>query len=726
MTFGFLNLAILLGLAGLAIPPIIHWLYRRRPEVLSWGAMQFLLSRSAPRRRFRLEEIFLLLTRMGLIALVVLGLATPYAGGPIVGKFLEPGRDVVLVWDGSLSMEHSAPGEKSPWEKAREKLLEEIKKLRSGDRAAVIFATQPPLAIVEELTALSADDVRLESLPAPRGAADWPAALELAEKLLSQGTNPAREVVVCTDLQHFGWADEATLLRWQQFGQRWRAEHPDGGLLPSWRWLSVQPEKLGRTNFVLGPLRPSRNVVGIGQKVRFTADWSLAGTDRPLVPRRFLVDVDGERIQETAPEPVPTRARQEFSFEHRFSQPGLHRVELMLEPSEGDALAGDNKQELVVEVVRELPILLIDGDAVLGQDSSTYFLGKAFAEPEDPGKVSVVVPTTTPAVIFRPEMLQGEDRRPRPALVILADVPSLAEEQVSALKNFVQAGGGLWIVLGPRVEKSRDRFNELFYDQGLSPLRLEQVATVEKAAPARLEVDRFLHPALQVFREEPHCSLRTLPITQWWRGSLAKDSNISTLAGLSTSDPWLIEKSLGRGRVLVSTLPLDGSWNGTLSRAWEFPVLVHELVYSLAEVRSSWNLSPGQPIRLQPRIAGVPIAVSGPALLHTPWGKTRPVELSPTLTLEPPGPAGSYRLDLPELRGLPLVVQSEPRESELRYLSDEDRQKILEVMPWSFESDDGEGHRTVPIWWLFFAGLLGFLLLEVWLTRRIVQARGLA
>src|SRR5438445_445783 len=38
MTFGLLNAALLLGLAGLAVPIIIHLLHRRRFEVVEWGA----------------------------------------------------------------------------------------------------------------------------------------------------------------------------------------------------------------------------------------------------------------------------------------------------------------------------------------------------------------------------------------------------------------------------------------------------------------------------------------------------------------------------------------------------------------------------------------------------------------------------------------------------------------------------------------------------------------
>ena len=39
----FLNLAMLAGLAAVAIPIIIHLLNRQRATIVDWGAMRFLL-----------------------------------------------------------------------------------------------------------------------------------------------------------------------------------------------------------------------------------------------------------------------------------------------------------------------------------------------------------------------------------------------------------------------------------------------------------------------------------------------------------------------------------------------------------------------------------------------------------------------------------------------------------------------------------------------------------
>src|SRR5437879_8211151 len=101
---GFLNLAMLFGLARISIPILIHLLNRRRYNVVDWGAMQFLQISETTRRRLLIEELLLMLLRMGLIALLVLALAAPYAVSPLLARIGgRPNRDVVLIVDGSYS-----------------------------------------------------------------------------------------------------------------------------------------------------------------------------------------------------------------------------------------------------------------------------------------------------------------------------------------------------------------------------------------------------------------------------------------------------------------------------------------------------------------------------------------------------------------------------------------------------------------------------------------------
>src|SRR5437660_4790321 len=102
---GFGAPLLLVGLAALAIPPIIHLLNRRRYEVVDWGAMRFLQISEVTRRRILIEEILLMLLRMGLLGVLVVGLASPWLQSQAFSQLgTRPNRDVVIVIDGSYSM----------------------------------------------------------------------------------------------------------------------------------------------------------------------------------------------------------------------------------------------------------------------------------------------------------------------------------------------------------------------------------------------------------------------------------------------------------------------------------------------------------------------------------------------------------------------------------------------------------------------------------------------
>src|SRR5881227_1699505 len=119
MTFG-LNTWMLVGLVALIIPPLIHLLNRRRFDVVDWGAMQFLQVSETTRRRLLIEELLLMLLRMGLIGILVMALAAPYVDSPALANLGRGNRDVVLVFDGSYSMGFTESGKRSAHDAAKE------------------------------------------------------------------------------------------------------------------------------------------------------------------------------------------------------------------------------------------------------------------------------------------------------------------------------------------------------------------------------------------------------------------------------------------------------------------------------------------------------------------------------------------------------------------------------------------------------------------------------
>ncbi len=57
---GVLNATMLLGLAGVAIPVVIHLLNRRNDPIVDWAAMQFLEFSPRERRRLNFAELLLM------------------------------------------------------------------------------------------------------------------------------------------------------------------------------------------------------------------------------------------------------------------------------------------------------------------------------------------------------------------------------------------------------------------------------------------------------------------------------------------------------------------------------------------------------------------------------------------------------------------------------------------------------------------------------------------
>ena len=73
-----INPAILWGLSLVSIPVILHFLLRSRPKKYMFPALRFIrVRRQNNIRRLRLKQLWLLLLRMGVLALLVAAIARP-------------------------------------------------------------------------------------------------------------------------------------------------------------------------------------------------------------------------------------------------------------------------------------------------------------------------------------------------------------------------------------------------------------------------------------------------------------------------------------------------------------------------------------------------------------------------------------------------------------------------------------------------------------------------
>jgi hypothetical protein len=704
------NLWMLFGLFALAVPIVLHLLQRRHHEVHDWGAMQFLPDSVAANRRRWLDEILLMLLRMAMIALIVIALAEPMSNVAWLAPLGDRNsREIVVVLDGSYSMDVRVPGQPTPWQEALTWAREHAEQASSVDRHTFLIARQPPVFV---------QDDELASV-LPRGNPDMPQALAAAWKHLERSKAAKKEIIVLTDGQRHGWADPQTLAALDNLGAQWHADaeqaKADDVAVPSLRVVKVGgelPDVL--PNAALAPLVTSRGIAKIGKAVSFESVLHLTGFANHTPPRGVKVFIDGVEVT-TLPLPLNAAGQVPLSWQNRFDKEGTHLVSFVVKADEGnDVLAADNEQHTVVEVVKEVPILLVDGDKQLAPESSTFFLQRALDTKQ-----------VVSHAAFEASMVLGKaGDTAKPAVLVLADVTRFEPSQIDAINRFLAAGGGVLIVAGERVAREQAFYNKQLYrdGQGWLPAKLTEVASSrEGMAP---EPRKFQHPALELFRKADG-SMKQVRFGAWWKVALG--SGATVLGTLSNGDPMLLERRYKQGRVILCTVPLDRRWSSNLPSAVEFPVLVHELMYYLAGTTQSASiLRNGAPIRID---GGAPTPT--PLTLRTPELPASDVEVpSWPWVCDNTGAIGVYQVTV-EGRTRSFVVPPDLRESDLTRCTADDWDNVRKRLAaaWIADADapsvaEPDGHRE-ELWWMLLVGVVGLLCVEVWMTRRMALARGL-
>jgi hypothetical protein len=712
-----------------AIPPIIHLLTRKRFEVVDWAAMQFLKVSERTRRKLFLEELLLMLLRMALIALFVFVLAAPYISSRLFARVGGRGnRDIVLIFDGSYSMGYVNQG-KSAHDNAKEWANEFLANLAPGDGVAILQAKQQVTPVLGTLMT-DPDQVRaaIQNMLPPRGGVDWPAAVQAGAQILGNSQRTQREIIVLTDGQRFGWADDATLLRWELLASRIAG---DGAFKPRIWVVNMDPTRpADPPNWSVLPLRTSRAITAVGSEVLFRTGLQLHGPEETPLPDHVDIEVDGRAAGNIKlPGARLDKGQIPLSFKHRFTSVGSHLVTVRISD---DALPGDNRQDLAIEVLPALPVLLIDGDdRPSPKIRSTDFLRDALAPARDPNpsvKARVMPFNAFDAVHLSHDLTDEAGTTPR--VVVFCNVPKLNPSQEEGIEKFLAEGGGVLVACGEAMDAKAWNDSAFRGGQGWLPAQLiEPIGAEDDAAKAARPVAAsFFHPSVELFRDMSFGGLADARFPRHWKVS-TKGSNSSTaVAMLTGSEPLLIERPYRNGRAILSTVPLDNSWRTNLTDMPAFVPLVHELVYYLASARSAEvNLAPGEPIRFRNGEENGSAIVS----VQPPDGEPKTTEVkSWPFVYEDTREPGPYVLNSGGKTSY-FVVQPDPRESQLAPTTEQDRKKVSDLIPNLTYADNPDdlaeaivkGSNNKEIWLLVLLGVFIVLFGEVWMTRRMLRKR---
>ena len=714
----FLNIAMIGGILALNIPILIHLLNRNRPRVVRWGAMHLLHEVvNTQRKRLKIEQILLLLVRAMIPVLLAICMASPVLTGC---QNLAGGSrsSVVIVLDNSYSM--SAGGANSSHVAATAAATEILRNLPDGSDASVITMAGGVAPLLDEptvRTSLLIDE--LSKRTASYGQADVPLALETAMRTISKMAQPKRDMIIITDYQRVSWSSDQAAARARL--TQWRASE---SLAPSLTFLHVGKET--GDNLAITEVSLSKLIVGVGQKVNIRANLKNFGS-KNYPSLRIYLDVNGERRGVTE---LTLGAGEDGQvlFTHIFDAPGSHVVRLF---ADGDStLKEDNEFLTAVRVLDRIPILLIDGDPAPPSDplkGETGFLATAL-EPYKEGQVELadllaarVIKTSE----FKPETLDSEKA------VVLANVPSLTDEQVRTLDGFVRGGGGLIIFPGNRV--NADWFNDKLFatGTGLAPAQLSALSgsITDPAKHSLVATQTYTHPALSLFNDRRNGNLSAGEIWSWFKLEMPADAVATTvIARLENGDPLLIEKRHGEGTVLQCATTCDADWNNLPARPFYVPLMQQLVSHVASSVEPSRNVQVAQPLlAMLPRAA-----IDQRATITDPSGRRHTLTVADRgsrgfIEFKATQQLGLYTLDFPgsDLRSIHFVVSSSREESDLRQLTGDEVSALVKEINGDIvtsaeaynELDKNRRHGS-EIWHWFFWAVLAMCFLELILQYR--------
>ena len=527
---GWLAPLFLLGLAGLAIPVLVHLTERQRRNVVEFPSLMFLRKipyRSVQRRK--IHHWILLLIRSLALALLVAAFARPFFQNAelAVGSTLGP-REVVIVLDHSYSM-----GYGDRWERA----TSEARRLGSGfdasDRVSLVLLGQGASAVVRS----SSDRQRLltgvdtASVSAYR--TRFGPGLKLAQTILEESELPNREVAIISDFQRSGWSGDE--------GVRF----PRGTVVTTYQISDAETP-----NATVASVTLRRDFFSGHERMTTTARVTRRqGADAVEIP--IVLEIDGQEVQSRSIRLDPTGSATVTFDPFTLSEP-YTRGTVRLGP---DELPQDNELHFVLSPGRALRTVILEGTGA--RSEASLYMQRALEISEE---AAFQVDVRRSANIGTADLDAA-------AVVVLNDIRLPQGTTSDRLRRFVEAGGGLLVVLGERST----------WQAGMEELLPGQfgVATDHVRGVARLGFLDYSHPVFEVFSGPRSGDFAR---ARFFRSrSITVGPEDQVLARFDDGSAALAERRLGEGRVLMWASTLDAFWNDLAVQPVFLPFM-HQLV----------------------------------------------------------------------------------------------------------------------------------------------------
>jgi uncharacterized membrane protein len=733
----FLNPYLLYGLGGAAIPILIHLFNRRRFKTVLWGAMEFLLSSSKmTAKRLKIIQALLLLTRMGIVSFLALGLARPFLTGTFFGGALARSKSsAVIILDNSYSM-GLRDGNETNFDAGKKVTEKIVASFRRGDSLTFMLMAGKPRIVAEGNPSPKRVRRLVQNSELCDERTDILAALTRGLEILASEKNTRKELFLITDCQKNGWAAGGSA-GWETVNQLLSNEKVQP------RVYVVDVSRRAGENVTVTSTKLPSYPCGVGSRhmVEVIATSSVEKPSGRPVFTLFLDDETKEvaRAEGSEFKGGESKARLVFSVD----EPGVHWGKIEVQ---ADCLEADNSRFFTVQARSSVPILCVDGGQAEDRfESGIAYLFYALAPEKGMGAEEVQAVSN----ILDPKVVEvgrfWEEELGNYEIVILSNVGTISGRMYESLADFVLAGGGLMVFLGENTDPVEYSARYLSAGKSFLPCTVgaakgevqgEEGEETGQKTHRISEVDSG-HPAMALFQEGAGGDLSTAKFYKFFSVEAdAADPDVKVLAKFDDGSPYLLERRYGRGRTLLFTSSCDLKWTNLPLKPAFLPLLHRLAFYMTGGADDTYALMVGEKI-VERAEGGAENRVTlldpaGARLLLVPESEGEDDEGSAFVSFEDTSQAGVYSLTMPDAAGGQgsekryFAVNVDTEESDLSVLEEKTIKRLIRWEEFRYlRAEEGEVgnieevRRGKEIWRFLVVAVVCFLVVESLLARQI-------
>ncbi|MEM8897317.1 MAG: BatA domain-containing protein [Bacteroidota bacterium] len=678
----FLNPAALWGLLAIAIPIILHFFNLQRPQTILFSNISFVKEvKKTVSRRLKLRQLLLLLSRILLIACLVITFARPV----IVkedSENLSDNRSVAILVDNSYSME--AGNEKGPYfQQALNMSRNIINAYDRQDEFLIMTTSDPKLNFnFDEQETVQEE---LKSFAVKQNTLSLPEVSAITDEIFSRSSNPNRQLYVISDFQ------QSTLFS-------------DSSLSVSWNDSLTQVKLLP-----IATRKPS-NVYIDQHQIRS----QIIEKGKPVELFMKLVN-DGEAPRKDLYINVVVNGKVSARDNINLDAGGVWENTLTLTPSESGWLSGyieiddypitfDNKRYFSFYVPEQEDILVIEEERA----ASIRILYENLFDQFNPTFVSS-------------RQIGSVDLNTYKS-VILVGMSNLSSGFTERLISFLEQGGSMMFIPGSGMNLTS--VNNLFEELSIGSFgRLKSISDGQETEFVDLE-----HPIFEgVFTEEDSRQFDGPLIYQFYPFKSLKGSIQTKIMGLNRLEPILLEARANNGLCFIFTTFPEKAWTDLSVKTIFAPIVFRatQLMNQSQLVQSNQLIGNYQPKIVQTTLReNISLQLeddpeSSPIIVEQYIQKNGTLLNFDQLELM----EGNYLLEQGDILLEKIAFNISDEESRMEYVNANELEEVVSTQsdqnvevvaanPSEIGTTISQEKEGIPLWRYFIWGAVAFLLIE--------------